>query len=375
MTAPPAPIVVATQCFPPTPGGIETVMGAAAAGFARLGHPVRVLADAAPGAAGWDGAQPFPVRRFGLPKPVRRRWKARAAAAALRADPTALLLADSWKSLEFIPEGLAARTICLAHGMEFPPDPAPAKADRIRASLARAGAVIANSRATAALAAPYAPWVTVIHPAVEPPAPPTPQAAAALDAALGPRSALLAALCRLEPRKGVDRAIEALAALLPARPGLLLAVAGDGADRPRLERLAADLGVGRAVRFLGRVDADARAALLSAADVFVMPVRREGASVEGFGVVYLEAATFAVPSIAGRDGGAVDAVRDGIDGLVVDGTDARAVTAAVAALLDDPARRAAMGAAARARALAADWPSTLRRWLAALPIAAGRDAP
>ena len=77
-----------------------------------------------------------------------------------------------------------------------------------------------------------------------------------------------------------------------------------GADRGRLEALAASLGVSQAAVFLGRVSDAEKAALLAAADVYAMPVRREGPSVEGFGIGYVEAAWFGVPSLAGRDGGA-----------------------------------------------------------------------
>jgi phosphatidylinositol alpha-1,6-mannosyltransferase len=89
----------------------------------------------------------------------------------------------------------------------------------------------------------------------------------------------------------------------------------------------------------------------AAGDVFAMPcrTRRGGLDVEGLGMVYLEAAACGLPVVAGTSGGAPEAVRDGETGTVVrDPRSPEAVAAAVTALLDDPARARAMGAAGRA---------------------------
>jgi phosphatidylinositol alpha-1,6-mannosyltransferase len=98
-------------------------------------------------------------------------------------------------------------------------------------------------------------------------------------------------------------------------------------------------------------DADV-AALYGCADVFAAPVRDRWAGLEqeGFGIVFIEAAAAGTPAVAGRSGGSHEAVEDGVTGLVVDRPgDTAAVADALAALLDDPGRRAAMGAAARRR--------------------------
>jgi phosphatidylinositol alpha-1,6-mannosyltransferase len=75
-----------------------------------------------------------------------------------------------------------------------------------------------------------------------------------------------------------------------------------------------------------------------------------GLEAEGFGIVFLEAAACGVPAVAGRSGGAWEAVEDGVTGFVVDPLDAGAVADALARLLDDPALRHTMGATARTRA-------------------------
>jgi phosphatidyl-myo-inositol dimannoside synthase len=164
------------------------------------------------------------------------------------------------------------------------------------------------------------------------------------------RGPLVVSLSRLVPRKGMDVLVEAAGRLSASYPDLTVAIAGDGRELPRLERLAAASAA--TVRVLGRVSDEDRAALLGAADVFAMACRNRWAGLEqeGFGIVFLEAAAAGVPQIAGDSGGASEAVADGVTGLVV-GTpgDPGAVAEALRSLLADPARRRRMGRAARAR--------------------------
>ncbi len=162
---------------------------------------------------------------------------------------------------------------------------------------------------------------------------------------------LVVSLSRLVPRKGMDVLIAAASLLARDRPDLVLAIAGTGRDRTRLERLAGHCGA--PVRFLGWVtDAD-RAVLLGSADVFAMLCRSRwgGLEQEGFGIVFLEAAACGVPQVAGDSGGAAEAVMAGETGDVVGRPgDPWVAAAALARLLDDPERRRRQGRAARERA-------------------------
>ena len=161
---------------------------------------------------------------------------------------------------------------------------------------------------------------------------------------------VVASVSRLVPRKGMDVLIEAANRLAPSYPDLVVAIGGDGRERRSLELSAADSLVD--VRLLGRVSDEDRAALLGAADVFVMACRNRwgGLEQEGFGIVFLEAAAFGVPQVAGNSGGAPEAVLDGVTGLVVeDPSDPGAVAEAIRTLLADPALRRRMGRAARTR--------------------------
>jgi phosphatidylinositol alpha-1,6-mannosyltransferase len=84
--------------------------------------------------------------------------------------------------------------------------------------------------------------------------------------------------------------------------------------------------------------------------VFVLPARRTSdGDLEGYGLVYFEAAAWGRPVIAGRSGGEVDAVVDGRTGVLVNGSSVDQVATAVASLLDDRPRLQALGAAGRQR--------------------------
>ena len=161
---------------------------------------------------------------------------------------------------------------------------------------------------------------------------------------------------RLVPRKGQDMLIRALPALRERIEGTALVIVGGGPYRDELHRLASRFGVVEHVVFTDAVPSDELPAHHAMADVFAMPCRTRGhgLDVEGLGIVYLEASATGIPVVAGNSGGAPESVRDGETGLVVDGGDVGAITAAVGDLLADPARAAAMGAAGR-RWVIDDW--------------------
>ena len=153
---------------------------------------------------------------------------------------------------------------------------------------------------------------------------------------------------RLERRKGHDRMIEALPAIAERVPDVLYAIVGDGPESTALRERADELGVADHVRFHGQLDDDATTRAFRACDLFVLPNRREGSSIEGFGIVLLEAQAAGVPVIAGMSGGTAEALESGSSGLVVDCREASALVEPVAVLLEDEARRRAMGRRGRA---------------------------
>jgi phosphatidylinositol alpha-1,6-mannosyltransferase len=125
---------------------------------------------------------------------------------------------------------------------------------------------------------------------------------------------------------------------------------GNGEDVGRLQALATQMGV--AVTWFSSSSDEEKWLWLAAADVFVLPGRDEGGDIEGFGIVYLEAAAAGIPSIAGNSGGAPEAVLHEKTGLVVDGTSVADITLALRRLLEESELRERLGkqAAERVRA-------------------------
>jgi len=136
----------------------------------------------------------------------------------------------------------------------------------------------------------------------------------------------------------VDRMLESLPAIAQAVPSVKYLVVGEGPDLPRLQRLAAGLGLGDRVTFLGRRTVAEIVSLYNVADLFVLLTREEPPDVEGFGLVFLEAAACGLPSLGGRSGGIPEAIEEGETGWLVDPSDPRAIAANVIDLLNSPER-------------------------------------
>lgn len=166
----------------------------------------------------------------------------------------------------------------------------------------------------------------------------------ALRAALGvpPDHALIANVAHMADHKGQRYLVEAMPAILAARPRTVCAIVGDGELRGELEALAARLGVTGQMRFPGfREDVPS---LLKALDVFVMP-----SHMEGLGTSVLDAMAAGAPVVGTRAGGMPESIEDGVTGLLCPVRDAPALAAAVLRLLGDPALGRRLAAAARAR--------------------------
>jgi len=188
--------------------------------------------------------------------------------------------------------------------------------------------------------------VTTLRNAIVPPAEPSEADRRSARAALGASSddLLVGTLGRLfEPKKGLSVFIDAAAAVLQRVPRARFVLVGDGPARADLEARAARAGLGDRLRFAGGRRDVAR--LLSAYDLFVQP-----SIWEGFGLTLVEAMAVGLPVVATDVGGIPEIVRHGRDGILVPAGDAAALASAIAALLDDPARRSAFAAEGRHRA-------------------------
>lgn len=172
-----------------------------------------------------------------------------------------------------------------------------------------------------------------------------PAARLALRQALGVdrEARLLICVGRLDAVKGQATLLRALVQVAAAQPAVLLLLAGDGPERPRLTALAAELGVADRVRLLGARDDVPR--LLALGELFVLPSLQEGMP-----NAVLEAMAAGLPVVGTAVGGVPELVVDGETGVLVPPGDATALADALLALLAAPARAAEMGRRGRQRA-------------------------
>jgi phosphatidylinositol alpha-1,6-mannosyltransferase len=354
-------LLLITPDFPPARGGIQVLAHRLATGLEGFETVVVTLnsGDARP----FDATSGVATRRV---RAGRRLGGARNAALgatavveALRFRPDVMLSAHIVASpaAALVRRALGAPTVQYFHANEIPDKP------RLTAFAARqADRTIAVSSYTASLmAAAGAPPVAVrlIPPGVDLPGDPD-----SSSAGRSPERPTILTIARLQNRyKGHDVLIEALRQVRARVPNVEWVVIGDGPLRGELEQLARTRGVADAVRFLGSLTDEQRNHWLRRADLFAMPSRLPGGGLagEGFGIVYLEAAAYGVPVLAGNVAGALDAVADGESGLLVDPTDPGAVASAIVRLLLDRQFARALGAAGAARARDFAWPLIAER--------------
>ena len=167
---------------------------------------------------------------------------------------------------------------------------------------------------------------------------------------------LVVAVGRLVPRKGFDKTILGWKTVLQRQPSAHLVIVGTGPQQAELEALIADAGLGAQVTLTGPLSNADLVAAYRSADLFIMPNRTmPDGDTEGFGLVFLEANACGRTVVGGRAGGAVEAVRDGETGLLVDGNSVEEIAAAITRLLDDDELRQRLERGGLAHALANSW--------------------
>lgn len=168
---------------------------------------------------------------------------------------------------------------------------------------------------------------------------------------------IILTVARLNPRKGQLDVINALKALLPAQRATLEYWLVGAHGKENYDRLLAEAAASAdfPVKFLGDIPDEQLGAIYAQADIFAMTSVPHKHSVEGFGLVYLEAGAHGLPIVAHAIGGVPEAVIHDETGFLVAPGDTTALTQAFSHLLSDPALRRRLGEAGRARALARTW--------------------
>jgi phosphatidylinositol alpha-1,6-mannosyltransferase len=230
----------------------------------------------------------------------------------------------------------------------------------MRAIFTNASAVVCNTQNTADIAIRFgvpASKVVIAYPGVD-----TtrfgalPLRASDTKSSAGP---VLLSVGHLIRQKGHETCVRALPELVKEWPTLRYLVVGDGPEMGRLEALAAELGVSANVTFLGRVSEEKLLESYEAADVYVQPSVIVDGVTEGYGIAFVEAGAAGLPVVGGRCGGVVEAVVDGVTGLLVTPGDPADFARAAATLLRDGDLRRRMGDAGKKLAQDRTWDKTL----------------
>ncbi len=352
--------LLVTNDYAPQVGGIQRTLEA----LVRRLPPdrVAVLCPNAEGGDAFDRAAPYAVyrqpERFLWPlREVRRRLHQ-----AVRSFGADVVLFGAVYPLALLGPSLAETGtpyLAAAHGFEYWLSIAPGTHALVRRATARAARVPVMCSAFIArvvrTAVPDDVPVSVMYPGADLDAfrPDLPYGDLTDLHGVSDRP-LIVCVSRLVARKGQDVLIRAMPRIRRDVPDASLLIVGDGPDRDRLVRLAADAPNGSVV-FAGQVSEGDLPRYYRAGNVFAMPCRSRlgGLEVEGWGNVFLEAAACARPVVVGDSGGARESLAPGKTGLLVKGSNVAEVAGAVGSLLGDPERADAMGRAGRERVVRA----------------------
>lgn len=356
-----------TELFLPTKGGTAMSFDD---DFRRLGgKEVHIVTADVPGAAEFDRGHRNTVHRLRLKRFAWLRPESLVMYAKFLATALFVALTVRIRAVfagRALPEGLVGWVVArmtgrpvfiYAHGEELTGWGRGAKFKVMRFVLRRADALLANSDFTRQtlidLIGVDASRIELVYPTVDEMRFDPGLDGEDLRRSIGVASdqKLILSVGRLMRRKGFDNVIRALPMLRQRGIDARYAVIGIGEDGDHLRNLASELGVADRVHLLGHVAYDDLPRWYCAGDLFAMPNRDIGGDTEGFGLVYLEAASAAKPSIAGMAGGTGSAVIDGVTGLRVDAERPEAVADALARLLRDPAEAERLGRNGRARVL------------------------
>ena len=168
-------------------------------------------------------------------------------------------------------------------------------------------------------------------------------------------------IARLEPRKNVIRVINALHMLQRRERNIHYVVVGSGETLPAIRSRIEEIDAWDWITLIERVTEYDKYELLAAADLFVMASVRHELMIEGFGIVFLEAAAAGLPAISGKDGGQCEAVLDDVTGFNVDGNSTEEIRAAIVKVLLDKGKASRLRLSSLEWAEKNDWPEIVSK--------------
>ena len=328
--------LIITRNFPPEVGGMQNLMWGLTNSLSKL-NMVKVFADYHENHIEFDKKVSFSIERIKGPKILRKYRKSFLINDFIKQNNKInCLIADHWKSLENI--NTNKKKICLIHSKEINHKKGSWLNKRVLNVLNNIEYVVANSNFTKNLAIDLgvlSEKIIVINPGIDPVYKVPQDLMKKAEDIFGAKKNRLITVSRFDKRKNHEKVIMALRNLKEIYPDIIYLCIGYGDEEENIKKLVEQLNLGNQVIFLKNISNDLKNALVASSNIFIMPSIIDKKSIEGFGIAFVEAAQFGVPSIGGKDGGASDAIIHEKTGLICDGNSLEDISASVDTLLKD----------------------------------------
>ena len=311
--------LIVTKTFPPEVGGMQNLMWGLANELSKH-HMIKVFADFYENHNFFDEEVSFSIERVGGIKLLRKFRKAQLINEFIRENKVHGIIADHWKSLEHLKTN--KKKICLIHGKEINHETGTSLNKRVLQVLNNVETIVANSENTKNLAISLGVQqnkIIVINPGVDPVEELDKKTLDKVENLLKHKSPRLITVSRFDKRKNHEKVIMALRNLKQIYPSIIYICVGYGDEEENIKKLVAELGLQPQVMFFKDISNELKNALVAKSDIFIMPSVVHKKSIEGFGIAYVEAAQYGLPSLGGKDGGAADAIEHEKTGLICDG--------------------------------------------------------
>ena len=318
--------LIVTRNFPPDIGGMQILMGGLSESLLNHG-PVKVFANDFENSKDYDSKTAMNVERVKGIKLFRKYRKANLVNEFISSNINIrAVITDHWKSLELLKEQnlKKTKTFCLLHSKEINHKIGTQLNKRLIKSTNKADFIIANSNFTKKLATNVgidSSKIHIIHPGISKPKNIENHTKIKAQEIFSDSYPKIITVARMDKRKGHDKILMLIKNLKTKFPKIKYVSIGFGDEENNLIKLSKELSIEKEVVFLKNITEDLKYALISESNLFLMPSRIEKNSVEGFGISFIEAASYGVGSIGGKDGGASDAIKHNNTGLICDGND------------------------------------------------------
>ena len=311
--------LIVTRAFPPELGGMQSLMWGLTKEMSK-NFMIKVFADYQENHKEFDKNENFSIERVGGIKFLRKIRKAQLVNEFLKENKVQGVIADHWKSLELI--NTNKKKYCLIHGKEINHPKGSSLNKRVIKVLNNVEKVIANSEYTKNLAINNGvnkDKVIVINPGVDPVQELNKKSLEKVESLLKTKSPRLITVSRFDKRKNHEKIVMALRNLKQIYPDIVYICIGYGDEEENIKDLVKELDLSSQVMFFKDISSELKNSLIAKSNIFVMPSIIHKTSVEGFGIAYVEAAQYGIPSLGGKDGGASDAISHDKTGLICDG--------------------------------------------------------